>query len=271
MGMIHDLRAAGRSLIRAPGFAAATILMLAVGIGANTALFSVIDTVLLRDLPYNGADRVMTLWEFDQDANARVEVSAPNYVDWRAQSTSFESMALAEPSTFDYYGLSEPTVWRAALVTEGFFETVGIRMLFGRPFATGDYTPGQNRVVVLGFNMWQRQFGADRSIVGRAINLDEQTYTIVGVLPREFQLRLFDYEAQDVWVPKVFRQNDLSSPSARLQNYRNVVARLKPAVALSRRAQRWTRLPRACRDNIPPPTRRPVSRLCRCTSSCSRI
>jgi putative ABC transport system permease protein len=232
--MMHDLRAAIRSLTRAPGFALATILMLAVGIGVNTALFSVIDTVLLRELPYENPERVVTLWEYDKVANERVDVAAPNFVDWRAQATSFELMALAEPYTFDYYSTGEPEVWRAGAVTEGFFDAIGARPLLGRTFAPDDYKPGQERVVVLGFGLWQQRFGGDRSVIGRSINLDEQPYTIVGILPREFQLRLFDYEAQDIWAPKIFRQNDLSSPTARLQNYRNVVARLKPDVSLER-------------------------------------
>ena len=110
--MIHDLRGAMRSLTRAPGFALATILMLGVGIGVNTALFSVIDTVLLRPLPYDDPERAVTIWEYEKDVNERAEVSTPNYVDWRAQSTSFAHMALAEPYSFDYYGGREPAVWR---------------------------------------------------------------------------------------------------------------------------------------------------------------
>jgi putative ABC transport system permease protein len=230
--MLSDLRSAIRSLTRAPGFALATVLMLGVGIGANTALFSVIDTVLLRDLPYENSDRVVTLWEYDKVANARSDVSAPNYVDWRAQAESFELMALAEPYTFDSYSTGEPDVWRGGLVTEGFFDAIGGRPLFGRTFAPDDHRPGQERVVVLGFGLWQRRFGGDRSVIGRSINLDEQAYTVVGVLPADFQLRLFDYEAKDIWAPKIFRPNELSSPSARLQNYRNVVARLKPTVSI---------------------------------------
>jgi putative ABC transport system permease protein len=230
--MMSDLRSAIRSLTRAPGFALATILMLAVGIGANTALFSVIDTVLLRPLPYDDPDRTVTVWEYDKRISESADVAAPNYVDWRAQSTSFAFMALVEPFSFDFYGGSEPAVWRAGLVTEEFFAAIGARVLLGRTFAPDDYRPGKEKVVVLGFNVWQQQFGGDRRIIGRSINLDEQVYTVVGVLPRDFQLRLFDYEAQDVWAPKIFRPNELSSPSARLQNYRNVVARLKPNVSI---------------------------------------
>src|SRR5688572_5083747 len=181
--MMQDMRAAIRSLSRAPAFAASTILMLAVGIGANTALFSVIDTVLLRPLPYDDPDRAVTLWEYDKRISERADVSAPNYVDWRAQSTSFASMAIVEPFSFDFYGGSEPAVWQAGLVTEGFFGAIGARVLLGRTFAPDDYRPGHEKVVVLGFNIWQQQFGGDRCIIGRSINLDEQVYTVVGVLP----------------------------------------------------------------------------------------
>ena len=232
--MMQDLRAAIRSLSRAPGFALATILMLAVGIGANTALFSVIDTVLLRQLPYENPERVVTLWEYDKVANAAAEVSAPNYVDWKTQSTSFELMAIAEPYSFDYYSTAEPDVWSAGLVTEEFFAAIGARPLLGRTFAPDDYKPGQERVVVLGFGLWQQRFGGDRNIIGRSVNLDEQSYTIIGILPAEFQLRLFDYEKRDIWAPKIFRQNELAAPFRRLENYRNVVARLKPDVSLER-------------------------------------
>ena len=138
---------------------------------------------------------------------------------------------MAEPFSFDFYGQGA-RVWRGGLVTEGFFEAIGARVLLGRTFAADDYRPGQEKVVVLGFDPWQQRFGGDRRIVGRCINLDEQAYTVVGVLPGDFQLRLFDYEAKDVWAPKIFRPNELSSPSARLQNFRNVVARLKPNVSI---------------------------------------
>jgi putative ABC transport system permease protein len=228
----QDLRQAVRVLTRTPGFAFATVLMLAVGIGANTALFSVIDTVLLRDLPYLEPDRIVTIWEYEKDANARAEVSAPNFVDWKTQATSFDVMAGVEPFTFDYYSGLEPDVWRAGLVTEGFFDAIGARLLLGRTFAPDDYRPGQHRVVILGFNLWQSRFGGDRSVVGRAIDLDNERYTVVGVLPQEFQLRLFDYDVRDVWAPKLFRPNELTGRQARFANYWNVVARLKRGATL---------------------------------------
>src|SRR5688500_4844880 len=134
--MMQDMRAAIRSLSRAPAFAASTILMLAVGIGANTALFSVIDTVLLRPLPYDDPDRAVTLWEYDKRISERADVSAPNYVDWRAQSTSFAFMAMVEPFSFDFYGGREPAVWGAGVVTDEFFDDGGARTILGRSFST---------------------------------------------------------------------------------------------------------------------------------------
>jgi putative ABC transport system permease protein len=151
-GFMQDLRYAALTLRKNAGFTATAVLTLAIGIGANTAIFSVIDTVLLRRLPYRDPDRVVTLWQTDSRvSDSRGDASAANFIDWRAQAHSFEVMAGAEPYSFDYYGSSEPEVLYAGLVTEGFFEAIGVSPLLGRTFAAGDYQRGNQRA-----RIWRR-------------------------------------------------------------------------------------------------------------------
>ena len=151
-----DIRFAARSLWKRPGFSAIVVLTLALGIGANTAVFSVINAVLLRPLPYRETDRVVTLWQNNSKAGiARNGVSPANFIDWSEQSNSFEAIAGIEPSGFSLVGDGEPERLRATLVTSGFFQAAGTDALLGRTLTAEDYQPGKDRVArVLGCG-WQ--------------------------------------------------------------------------------------------------------------------
>src|ERR1700733_12115999 len=176
--MIADFKYSFRSLAKRPGFSVVAILTLALGIGANTAIFSVVNGVLLRPLPYPEPDRVMTL---------RSNQSVPELEDLRTQSQSFESMGGVSYQAADDSSGAEPVQIEVGLVAFDFFKVLGGRASLGRVLAAEDDRFGGERVLVLSHALWQRRFGADPGIVGRNINLAGQTYTIVGVASPDFQ------------------------------------------------------------------------------------
>lgn len=219
--LIKDIRFGARSLLKRPGFTVIVVLTLALGIGANAAVFSVINAVLLRPLPYRDADRVVTLWQNNiKDGVPNNDVSPANFIDWSEQSNSFEAMAGIEPFGFALVGDGEPERFAASLVTSGFFQVAGTDALIGRTFSAEDYQPGNERVVVLGYGLWQRRFGGDAGVVGRKLTLNGQPYVVVGVMPQEFQLPA----DREVWAPRVLGEAHRQNRGA---TYWNVVARMK--------------------------------------------
>ena len=225
--IIRDIRYAVRSLLRRPGFLFVSVITLALGIGANTAIFSVVNAVLLRPLPYGASERIVTLWQNNVKAGvARNDVSPANFLDWREQSKSFEAMAGIEPFGFSMIGNGEPERFSTWLVTEGFFEVLGASALHGRTLSADDYRPGNERVVVIGYGLWQRRFGGDQNLVGQKLTLNGQPYTVVGILPPAVQFPA----DREVWAPRVIRDDfkQLRGPT-----YWNVIARLKPGVTIA--------------------------------------
>ena len=222
----QDLRYGFRVLTRKPGFTLVAIITLALGIGANTAIFSVVNKLLLDRLPYKDPERIITLWEQLPDAGAAKEKVAPaNFLDWRERNQVFDHMAAVFPYGFDYTGGAEPESIRGWLVSEGFFEIFGVRALYGRTFDPEEFKQGNSRVVVIGYGLWQRQFGSDANIVGQTLQLDDEPYTVVGVLPPEFRF----LDEKQMWAPKIFDDRDRRLRSG---GYIDVVARLKPGVTL---------------------------------------
>ncbi len=225
--ILRDIRYAVRSLLKHPGFLVVSVITLALGIGTNTAIFSVVNAVLLRPLPYRDSERIVTLWQNNVKAGvARNDVSPANFLDWREQSRSFEAMAGVEPFGFSMIGNGEPEQFRSWLVTSGFFEVLGTSALHGRTFTAEDYQSGNERVVVIGYGLWQRRFGADRNLVGQKLTLNGQPYTVVGILPPAVQ---FPPE-REVWAPRVFRENDTQ---LRGPTFWKVIGRLKPGVSIA--------------------------------------
>ncbi|MGH9792478.1 MAG: ADOP family duplicated permease [Candidatus Acidiferrales bacterium] len=234
-GFWQDVRYGARMLAKNPGFTAVTALILALGIGANAAIFSVVDAVLLRPLPFSEPERLVALWQNNRKDNVEREDVAPaNFVDWRAQNTVFSEVAALNPWSLDYTGGSEPETIHSANVTRGFFEILGVQAWRGRTFVPEEYEPGKNRVVVLTHGLWQRKFGGDPGVVGQVISLDNQSHSIVGILPPEFFLR-FGREADgrvrkpEMYAPQVVAGEDWES---RVSTYLEVVARLQPGVTL---------------------------------------
>lgn len=219
---LKDIQFAFRQLRKRPAFAAMIVLTLGLGIGVNTAVFGVINAVLLKPLPYRDSDRVVTIWQNNVKAGVpRNDVSPANFIDWSEQSNSFSSIAGIEPFGFSLLGEGEPERFPVWLVTRGFFEAAGGSALLGRTFTGDDYQPGKERVVIIGYNLWQRRFGGDQNLVGRKLTMNGQPYLVVGIMPAGFQLP----PDREIWAPRVLgeTQRQLRGPT-----YWNVVARLKP-------------------------------------------
>jgi predicted permease len=237
----QDLTYAFRSLRAAPGFTLVALLTLALGIGANTAIFSVVRGVLLRPLPFPDADRVVRLWQASRAGNQpRERMSEPTFRDIRAASRSFQSMG-----AYWYFGGSgidltggcapqasgcAPQRLEAAYVSDGFFETLRTPAFLGRTLRPEENVRGNDRVVVISHGLWQRRFGAEREIVGRAITLDGEPHVVIGVMPPDFT---YPGERLDVWVP-VSRIGEDGIPRVRENRFLDVIGRLAPEASTAR-------------------------------------
>ncbi|NIP59340.1 MAG: FtsX-like permease family protein, partial [Gemmatimonadetes bacterium] len=196
IGIPRDLAHALRMLRRGPGFAAVVLLTLAVGIGATTAVFSVVDGVLLRPLPYPDAERILHLWE-RPPRGGRSWVSAPNFRDWRGGLESFAEIAALTPSGFNVSGEGGPERTEGVEVTPGFFGVLGAELALGRGFLAGEGGGPPARVAVISHGLWRRQFGGSPDALGRTLTLEGTPYEVVGVLPSGAS-----YPAgTEVWVP----------------------------------------------------------------------
>ena len=199
--LVLDLRYALRVLLRSPGFSVAIVLVLALGIGANTLIFSVVNAVLLRPLPYQDSSRIMQIWHVPPAKSfpgmSLFSVSPANYLDWQSQSHSFEEMAAYGFSSFNVGGKERPEAIQAAPVAADFFSILRVHPVLGRTFSPEEDRPGQGHVVVLGNTFWRDHFGADPGVVGRNIVLDNETYNVIGVMPPKFK---FPDWAQ-LWIP----------------------------------------------------------------------
>ncbi len=221
----QDVRFAARSLQKRPGFAVTVLLTLALGIGANAAIFSVVDAVLLRPLPFARPDRLVHLWEIYQSkVDTRSEASYPDYLDWRARNRSFIDLAGYHGSGF-VFGAEHPQIVRAAKTTSNFFDVLGVHAEIGRTFAAGEDAVGAPRRVLLSYGFWQTNFAGDRSVVGRTIMLDGSAASVIGVLPNEFQFARVGNVS--VWAP-IDRPE--GSRQQRGNHWLNIVARLKDGI-----------------------------------------
>ena len=208
---VQDLRYGLRSLLKTPGFTLVAVLTLALGVGANAAIFSVLEAVVLRDLPYQDPDRLAVLWTRNIQQNLPDGSSFLNFRDWKAQSKEFESMAAYVRPEFTRGTLSGSQAERIylALVGDGFFQVVGTSPLIGRWFEAADFVE-QPRVVVISHGLWQRRYAADPAVLGRTILLNDQSVEVVGVMPPGFQLPNPDIE---LWQPLFFGKGDLDERS----------------------------------------------------------
>jgi putative ABC transport system permease protein len=229
---IQDLKYGFRNLRRQPGFAAVAVLALAFGIGANTAIFSVINAVLLKPLPFQAPDRLVNLWTSHPQRGNLGSVSYPDFADWREQSQSFERMAAFRTDDFTLTGGDEPERLRGVVASYELFGLLGRQPELGRSFHPEEDQPGM-RVVILSHELWQRRFNADREVIGRAISLNGHNYEIVGVMPYGFQ---FPIEAEhfDLWITMGYfatpPDGGQSMIAQRGNHFLEVIGRLKPGI-----------------------------------------
>jgi len=225
--LLQDLRYGVRVLLKAPGFTVVAVLALALGIGANTAIFSVVNAVLLRPLPFKDPDSLV--WAQAEDLQTGEQggmISPPDFLDYRAQNRVFEHFAAIQSMSFTLTGEAEPERVTGARVSADFFETLGILPTKGRAFLADEEQDGRNRVVVISYGLWQRRFGSDPNLIGKTVALSGQAAIVVGIMPDGFQ---FPREAQ-VWAPIAFNSKDTSMRRA---HFLAAVGRLKPGVTLA--------------------------------------
>jgi hypothetical protein len=189
--MLADLASALRALRRAPGFVAAAVLTLALGIGATTAIFTVVDGMLLRPLPYGDAVRLVTVWSHATQPTAQTPPSYPDFADWRRSVSGpgrpFVDLGFARSEGLLLRGTESAADVNVAFVSDGFLRVLDGRPLLGRTFRAEEERPGGPRVIVLGYRLWRNRFGADPSIVGRTLEFAQGSYTVVGVMPAGYE------------------------------------------------------------------------------------
>jgi len=221
----QDLRYTARTLGRTPGFTLTAILVMALGIGANTAAFSVTDFVLIRPLPFPQPDRLVQLWE-NVPSYTEMELSPANYRDWKRMAGSFEAMGAFTPQPVNLIGHGEPERIDGAEISADLLPTLGVQPVMGRLFTAAEDRPGAAGTVILSYRMWQSEFGGDAAIVGSQLNLDGSPFTVIGVMPREFSFPVSDTR---LWVPARLPEELYQD---RNNNFVQVVGRLKPGVSL---------------------------------------
>jgi putative ABC transport system permease protein len=246
---LQDLRFACRGLATQRGFTLVALLTLALGIGANSAIFGIVNAVLLRPLPYHEPDRVVLLWSHWINWT-KTWVSQPEVVDYQEQARSLEHVAAYSSTSFNLTGSGDPLRVLAAQVQPEIFAALGARPIVGRVFTADEDEPGHEHVVLLTEGLWRSQFGGDPAIVGRTIQLDATDYTIVGVLPAALRLPL-DYASRtftQIWVPLALGPND---PTQRGNHGYNAIGRLKPGVALAQAQAEIDTVTRGFRQRFP--------------------
>jgi predicted permease len=200
---VQDLRFGARSMLRSPGFTVIAVLALALGIGANAAIFSVVNAVLLRPLAYQDSDRLVTILH-----NGNGPVSPANFADWQAQAKSFEAMADAEVSSVDVTNIDTPEHVEALAITQNMLPMLGVQPLLGRWFAPGEDKAGAPPVVLLSYRYWQDRFGGDPSAIGKQITADGKSFTVIGVMPKTFAFAPFWATKAQLWFPFVLHNLD---------------------------------------------------------------
>ena len=227
--LTQDLRYGFRMLVKNPGFTSIAVLALALGIGANSAIFSVVNAVLLRPLPFKNPEELVMVWDEATSQGFPKDTPSPaNFLDWRQQNKVFTGMAATVQQSFNLTGLGEPERLDGRRVSANLFDLLGVRPLLGRTFVPDEDKPG-TRVVLLSESLWHRRFGSDPGVIGRAVPLNGQSYTVTGVLPKSVELPARDNWHDQLWVPMAFSGEEAAS---RGSHYLDVIARLKSGVSL---------------------------------------
>jgi putative ABC transport system permease protein len=258
----QDTRYGLRNLRRNPGFTAVAVAALAVGIGANTAVFTIVNGVLLSALPFDRPDRLVLMYEQVPDLPVRFDFSAPDFEIVRDAARAFASMAAYRTASYELSGIAQPERIAAARVSPALFSVLGVAPALGRSLTEDDDRVGR-KVAVLSAGLWSRAFGRDPGIVGRTITLDREPYTVVGVMPDrfEFPLRGPDSNADPaaLYVPIAFTAMERQGFGSMYNN--TVVARLQPQVTIERARAELEAIARALAERYPPEQRRMAQKL----------
>ncbi|MFL6594806.1 MAG: ABC transporter permease [Chthoniobacterales bacterium] len=226
--MLNDLRYAFRQLFKSPGFTVVAILTLALGIGACSAIFSVVNGVLLRPLDYPNADRVVVLREAQPPQFPEFSTAPPNYIDWTKQAKSFEQIAAYGGAQMNLTGEGEPQRLIGQRTTANYFDVYGVKPVLGRWYSAEEDSPGKDHVVVLSYPFWQRVFGGGANVIDKQVQLNGEPYTVVGVAPKDFGQQ----NKVDVWKPMAFKPDETSN-DARGAHYVTTTGLLRPGVTVA--------------------------------------
>lgn len=244
--LLRDLRYAWRMLVKEPGFTAVAVIALALGIGANTAIFSIVNAVLLRPLPYTDAGQLVMVWMDNRGGGIKEDIhSFPNYVDYRDGNTTFAAMAGYTNASLNLTGTGEPERVLGASATASFFDVMRVSPVLGRAIAPEENVQGKDRVIVLSHGLWQRRFGGERNIIGREIQVDGANRTVIGVMPKEFR---FPEKQTDFWVPLAM------APDLQAQRgayWLTVIGRLKPGVTVEQARPEMEAIAKRMETNFP--------------------
>src|SRR5438552_1270198 len=227
--LFRDTRYGIRSLLKRPGFTAVALIALALGIGANTAIFSLVNAVLLRPLPFAEPDRLVWVWGNIRTGGTRASVSPLDFLDYRKQNMTFDQFAasIGVPVSLNLTGSGEPERLTAAAVTGNYFQALGARPALGRTFLIENEAPGRDQVAVLSYGLWQKRFGGDPAILQKTVVLDGRTCEVIGVMPKEFSFP----QAAELWVPLNF---DISPEmKQRKAHFLRPIGKLKAGVTVA--------------------------------------
>src|SRR5215469_1548071 len=226
----QDIRYALRMLVKNPGFTIVAVLTLALGIGANTAIFSVVNAVLLSPLRYQQPERLVALYERQPDFE-HSSISYPNFLDWRRMNHSFTAIAAFREDVFTFTGAGEPERLKAEMVSAEFFPILGVQPVLGRHFRIEEDQVGSQPVVEISGGFWKRKFGSSPDVIGKTLTMNDTSYTIVGVIPANFSYHSGNFQTSDVYVP-IGQWNDSTFRDRRAGMGMDGVGRLKPGVTL---------------------------------------
>lgn len=229
--MLQDWRYAARTLLKNPGFTAVVVLTLAVGIGANAALFSLVNGVLLNPLPYPEPERLVSIHQSKPNFMTGA-IPYPNFLDLQKENQTFQAMALSRPYGFTLFGAGEPERIDAQLVTADFFSLLGVKAVLGRTFAAGEDERGAEPVVLISEELWQRKFASAPDVLNKSITLDDRSYAIVGVIPSSFHLRVTLFQSSDLYVP-IGQWNNPALKNRGAALALHGIGRLKPGVTVA--------------------------------------
>jgi putative ABC transport system permease protein len=229
--LAQDLRYGLRMLLKNPGFTVIAVLALALGIGANSAIFSVVNAILLRPLPYKNPSQLVMIWEKATHLGFPKNTPSPaNFLDWQKQNTLFQGMGAFAERSFNLTGVGEPERMDGRRVSANLFDLLGVKPIIGRTFVADEDKLG-TKVVLLNESLWKRRFGGDPSVIGRSLALNGESYTVVGVLPNSVRLPGFGNWRDQVWVPLAFSSDEASN---RGDHFLEVIGRMKPGITVAK-------------------------------------